>query len=156
MPSKLHPQLVGCRKSLELTYAQLQAQGISPLANPKNLDIKDLPLKSTLQPGYPTAQSGAASFLWLTKATELLLKGRARALVTAPIAKQAWHAAGHHYPGQTERLKELVGADQASMLFTAVSPQNGWRFNTLLATTHIPLAAVPQAVSYTHLRAHET
>tara|TARA_B100000579_G_C22226876_1_gene574276 strand:- start:3 stop:578 length:576 start_codon:yes stop_codon:yes gene_type:complete len=25
------------------------------------------------------------------------------------------------------------------MLFTAISPHNGWRFNTLLATTHIPL-----------------
>ena len=25
------------------------------------------------------------------------------------------------------------------MLFTAISPNNGWRFNTLLATTHIPL-----------------
>ena len=153
LPSKLHPQLVGCRKSLELTYAELQAQGISPLANPKNLDIKDLPLKSTLQPGYPTAQSGAASFLWLTKATELLLKGRARALVTAPIAKHAWHAAGHHYPGQTERLKELVGADQASMLFTAISPQNGWRLNTLLATTHIPLAAVPKVLTPELVRA---
>ena len=25
------------------------------------------------------------------------------------------------------------------MLFTAISPKNGWRFNTLLATTHIPI-----------------
>ena len=25
------------------------------------------------------------------------------------------------------------------MLFTAISPMNGWRFNTLLATTHVPL-----------------
>ena len=54
LPSKLHPQLVGCRKSLELTYAQLQAQGISPLANPKNLDIKDLPPVSYTHLTLPT------------------------------------------------------------------------------------------------------
>ena len=60
-------------------------------------------------------------------------------LITAPIAKHIWHAAGHTYPGQTERLAELGGAHQASMLFTAVSPHTGWRLNTLLATTHIPL-----------------
>ncbi len=33
------------------------------------------------------------------------------------------------------------------MLFTARSPQGHWRFNTLLATTHIPLAAVPSALT---------
>ncbi|MCP4453569.1 MAG: 4-hydroxythreonine-4-phosphate dehydrogenase, partial [Planctomycetes bacterium] len=69
------------------------------------------------------------------------------ALVTAPIAKHAWHAAGHDYPGQTERLAELDGTRQASMLFTAISPNHGWRLNTLLATTHIPLHQVPTALT---------
>ncbi|HGY5535993.1 MAG: 4-hydroxythreonine-4-phosphate dehydrogenase PdxA [Prochlorococcus sp.] len=147
LPSKLHPKLVGCRQSIELTYARLKARGISPLANPKNLDIQDLPLESKLQPGHPTAKTGAASFEWLTQATDLLLQGQGRALVTAPIAKHAWHAAGHHYPGQTERLKELTGADQASMLFTAISPKSGWRLNTLLTTTHVPLVAVPKLLT---------
>ena len=62
-------------------------------------------------------------------------------------AKASWHAAGFHYPGQTERLAELAGVAEASMLFTARSPHGGWRFNTLLATTHIPLAAVPAQLS---------
>ena len=33
------------------------------------------------------------------------------------------------------------------MLFTAVSPNNGWRMNTLLATTHIPLKEVTKQLS---------
>ena len=33
------------------------------------------------------------------------------------------------------------------MLFTAVSPTSGWRLNTLLATTHIPLSQVPEAMT---------
>ena len=86
--------------------------------------------------------AGAASFAWLTRAAELVLAGEADALVTAPIAKASWKAAGHAYPGQTERLAELTGVDDAAMLFTAVAPGGGWRLNTLLATTHIPLAEV--------------
>ena len=33
------------------------------------------------------------------------------------------------------------------MLFTAKSPITGWRFNTLLATTHIPLCEVPKQLT---------
>jgi 4-hydroxythreonine-4-phosphate dehydrogenase len=77
----------------------------------------------------------------------LLQHSQARALVTAPIAKHLWHAAGHRYPGQTERLAELAGSDRSSMLFTAVSPYSAWRLNTLLATTHIPLGTVAQTLT---------
>ena len=38
------------------------------------------------------------------------------------------------------------------MLFTARSPRRDWRLNTLLATTHIPLAAVPAALSAERLQ----
>ena len=136
------PLLVGCRRWLESVYAQRQQGTGSPWADPARLEILDLPLSEEISPGHPNAASGAASFAWLTAATELVLNGACQALVTAPIAKQFWHAAGHHYPGQTERLAELAGVQEASMLFTARSPQSGWRLNTLLATTHIPLTQV--------------
>jgi 4-hydroxythreonine-4-phosphate dehydrogenase len=63
----------------------------------------------------------------------LLQHSQARALVTAPIAKHLWHAAGHRYPGQTERLAELAGSDRSSMLFTAVSPYSAWRLKHLVS-----------------------
>ncbi|MEB3177355.1 MAG: 4-hydroxythreonine-4-phosphate dehydrogenase PdxA [Synechococcus sp.] len=143
----LDPLLVGCRHWLQSTYEQLQACCSAPLANPAELSMLDLPLESTVQPGTGSSRSGAAGFAWLTAATEAVLQGDCHALVTAPIAKHWWHQAGHHYPGQTERLAELCGSSDAAMLFTARSPQSGWRFNTLLATTHIPLAAVPNQLS---------
>ncbi|MCP4973247.1 MAG: 4-hydroxythreonine-4-phosphate dehydrogenase PdxA [Prochlorococcus sp.] len=148
LPADLNPKLIGCRNSLEHTHAQLKAKGVIELANPKNLDIEDIPVQEIPEPGQPTAQTGAISFKWLTQATEIVMRNQARALVTAPIAKHAWHAAGHHYPGQTERLSELAGANwKASMLFTAISPHSKWRLNTLLATTHIPLASVPTEIT---------
>ncbi len=141
------PLLVGCRRWLERTYKQLNSCSTAPLADPAALEVLDLPLEQPLAPGQAGAASGDASFQWLSAAVEEVLSGSCSALVTAPIAKHAWYAAGHHYPGQTERLAELCGNAAASMLFTARSPQSGWRLNTLLATTHIPLAAVPQQLS---------
>jgi len=109
--------------------------------------MDDLPIHDEITPGAASPESGAASFRWLSHAVSRVKQEHRRALVTAPIAKHAWHAAGHDYPGQTERLAELDGAPQASMLFTAVSPNHGWRLNTLLATTHIPLQHVPAALT---------
>ncbi len=146
-PAAQPPLLVGCRRWLEETYTQLKGQTDAPLADPAQLEVVDCPLEQPVKPGTPSAISGEASFRWLTQAVELVQQGSGQALVTAPIAKQHWHAAGHDYPGQTERLAELAGAKEASMLFTARSPQSGWRLNTLLATTHIPLQQVPQALN---------
>ena len=69
------------------------------------------------------------------------MEENAKALITAPISKIAWHKAGHVFAGQTELLGKLTNK-KTSMLFTAISPNNGWRFNTLLATTHIPLIKI--------------
>ena len=142
---------MGCRRWLQASYDQLLLRCNEPLADPSQLEIVDEPLREDVRPGSISAAAGAASFTWLTRATEAVLDGRAQALVTAPIAKTAWHQAGHHYPGQTERLAELCGCDDAAMLFTARSPQSGWRFNTLLATTHLPLNRVPTALTPKHL-----
>jgi len=141
------PLLVGCRRWLEASYQQLRHRTSDPLADPADLQLIDQPLPAAIAPGEAGAASGDASFHWLSQAVELVQSGRCRALVTAPIAKHAWHAAGHRYPGQTERLAELAGVAEAAMLFTARSPRGGWRLNTLLATTHIPLAAVPAALA---------
>ena len=139
--------LVGCRRWLEEQHRQLRVAGCTALADPAGICMVDLPLAEPITPGQTEAAAGAASFAWLTQATQLVLEGRCRALVTAPIAKASWQAAGHRYPGQTERLAELCGVGEASMLFTARAPHGRWRLNTLLATTHIPLAEVPRRLN---------
>jgi 4-hydroxythreonine-4-phosphate dehydrogenase len=136
-------RVVGCRRWLEHSYNVLRGRSAEPLADPATLDMLDSPLAEAVTPGQGTAASGAASFTWLNQALQLIREGAGRDLVTGPIAKAAWHAAGHHYPGQTERLAEFCGVPRASMLFTAKPARGSWRFNTLLATTHIPLAEVP-------------
>ena len=134
----IKPLLVGCKNNLHETYSKLIKHGIDNIPHPNKLDIIDIPLDKKVIPGIVDKYSGSASFKWLVNATNILLEGKANALVTAPISKIAWHKAGHKFAGQTELLGKLTNR-QTSMLFTAISPNNGWRFNTLLATTHLSL-----------------
>jgi len=137
----IKPLLVGCKNNIYTTYKMLIKHGTNNIPNPDKLDIIDIPLDKKIIPGVVNKYTGSASFKWLLNATHKLLEGKANALVTAPISKIAWHKAGHQFAGQTELLGKLTNK-KTSMLFTAVSPNNGWRFNTILATTHIPLNKV--------------
>ena len=143
---KIKPLLVGCKKNICLTYSALIKREINNLPNLEKLDIIDIPLEKKVIPGVVDENTGSASFKWLLNATNVILEGKANALVTAPISKIAWHKAGHEFAGQTELLGKLTNK-KTSMLFTAVSPTNGWRLNTLLATTHIPFDKVNDTLS---------
>jgi len=142
----IQPLLVGCKNNIYQTYSNLLQNGINNIPNPNKLDIVDIPLQKKIIPGKVNKYTGEMSFEWLLNATNILLEGKANALVTAPISKIAWHKAGHKFAGQTELLGKLTNK-KTSMLFTAISPINGWRFNTLLATTHIPLNKVSDALT---------
>jgi 4-hydroxythreonine-4-phosphate dehydrogenase len=139
--------LVGCRQWLRRTHRHLRPLIEGELADPEDFEVLDLPLPREVEPGQPGALTGEASFRWLDAAVAAVQAGRGQALVTAPIAKEHWHAAGHRLAGQTDRLAQLCDGADAAMLFTAVSPHSGWRFNTLLATTHVPLAGVPTGLN---------
>ena len=137
----LHPILVGCKNNIFETYKKLNDHGIYNIKDPNELEIIDIPLEKKVIPGKVNKHTGAASFKWLSHATKILLEGKAKALITAPISKIAWHKAGHNFAGQTELLGNLTNK-KTSMLFTAISPNNGWRFNTLLTTTHISINSI--------------
>ncbi|ACK67538.1 4-hydroxythreonine-4-phosphate dehydrogenase [Rippkaea orientalis PCC 8801] len=137
--------VIGTRSLLQDTYQRLHSQGVS-LAHPDTLDLVDIPLDTTTKAeiilGRGNAASGKASFAYLQEAINLTLSGEFQGIVTAPIAKSCWKAAGYHYPGQTEVLAQKAGVDKFGMLFVARSPYTGWTLRTLLATTHIPLNQV--------------
>jgi 4-hydroxythreonine-4-phosphate dehydrogenase len=132
-------------------YLRNQIPPIVELANPAGLNIIDVPLapaiRDDIQIGQGNAASGAASFAYLDLAIDRTLAGEFDAIVTAPIAKSAWLAAGHHFPGQTELLAAKANLDRFGMLFVGVSPHTGWTLRALLATTHISLVQVPQTLT---------
>jgi len=145
IPDNIDFTLVGSKRNLLNTYNHLKALGLEKLANPNYLKIYDLEISSS--DNDPKSSYGNSSFYYLTKAIEIVKQYRNSALVTGPICKKSWSLAGHYFSGQTEVLAKSCGVKNVGMLFTAKSPITGWRFNTLLATTHIPLCEVPKQLS---------
>lgn len=137
--------IVGSQAHLQETYDRLAAT--CNLADLNRLTLLDIPLEQPITLGIGNAASGAASFQYLEAAIAHTLAGRFEAIVTGPIAKSAWKAAGHLYPGQTELLAERANVKRFGMLFVAQSPHTGWSLRTLLATTHIPLRQVADALT---------
>jgi 4-hydroxythreonine-4-phosphate dehydrogenase len=146
--------VVGSRSLLQQTYQKLQQTFTSKekaLANPDEFPILDIPLDRAIAAqitvGTGNAASGEMSFAYLEEAIVRTKRGEFQGIVTAPIAKSCWKAAGHHYPGQTEVLAQQAGVEKFGMLFVARSPHTDWILRTLLATTHIPLNRVPTALT---------
>ncbi len=145
IPNNIDFLIVGSQKNLENSYNNLKSLGIKNIVDPKNYQIYDI--KIPFESNKPKKSYGNASFFYLKKAIEIVQKYQNAALVTGPICKKSWALAGHNYSGQTELLAESCQAKNVGMLFTAKSPITNWRFNTLLATTHIPLCEVPNKLS---------
>jgi len=81
----------------------------------------------------------------LTAACDGCLDGRYAAMVTGPVHKGIINDAGLRFSGHTELLAERCGAEPVMLLATP-----GLR--VALATTHLPLAAVPAALNRDLLR----
>lgn len=77
----------------------------------------------------------------LTAAIDGCLKGEFAAMVTAPVHKGVINEAGIPFSGHTEFLAAQTGTPQVVMMLAT----EGLR--VALVTTHIPLSAVPQAIS---------
>ncbi|MDJ0736000.1 MAG: 4-hydroxythreonine-4-phosphate dehydrogenase PdxA [Nostocaceae cyanobacterium] len=136
--------VVGSKEVLINTYGKLD---IATMANPGDLSVMDLPLEEPITTGVGNAASGRASFNYMQWAIAHTLAGEFDGIVTGPIAKSAWRAAGYDYPGQTELLAQKAGVERFGMLFVARSPHTGWTLRCLLATTHIPLSQVSQVLT---------
>jgi 4-hydroxythreonine-4-phosphate dehydrogenase len=86
------------------------------------------------------AMAGGLSGEAVEVATRMALLGDVDGIVTAPIDKSALLAGGYDFPGHTEMLAALTKRDVAMMLASD-------KLRVVLATTHIPLREVPDALT---------
>ncbi len=68
-------------------------------------------------PGSVSAKTGAAGFRYVEKSIEAALAKQVSAVATAPLNKEALHAAGIRYPGHTEMFTEKMQAARSCMTF---------------------------------------
>ena len=88
--------------------------------------------------GRVDAAAGQTAFLAIVQATADAMAGRVRAIVTAPISKEALAAAGLSWRGHTDLLAHLCGVTDVAMMFWSD------RLRVVLTTVHVPLAEVPR------------
>jgi 4-hydroxythreonine-4-phosphate dehydrogenase len=69
------------------------------------------------EPGSVSAKTGAAGFRYVEKSIDAALKKQVAAVATAPLNKEALHAAGITYPGHTEMFAEKMAAERSCMTF---------------------------------------
>ncbi len=95
--------------------------------------------------GKPTPASGAAQLAWIDAACDLVSRGGADALVTGPVSKETIARSGvpgaKGFLGHTEHLQRRLHAREVVMAFWSPA------LVTALATTHLPLARVPRALT---------
>lgn len=75
------------------------------------------------------------------------LDGRYQGLVTGPVHKAAINDGGIAYRGTTELLADQAGAEVVMMLATTSAGAGQRPLRVALATTHLPLRAVPDAIT---------
>ena len=87
------------------------------------------------RPRGPSAAGGRAAVKYVKQSVGLARAGSAAAIVTAPISKKAIHLAGHNWPGHTELLADLAGAEMEYVAMLFVAPG----MKVALLTTHSSL-----------------
>ncbi|RMH88686.1 4-hydroxythreonine-4-phosphate dehydrogenase PdxA [Lysobacter pythonis] len=138
-PATLQRAAAALGLPLRLLPAEAEAE------RPGDLPLHAIPLPD--QPpafGQPDPRNARAVIASLSEAARACLDGRCGGLVTGPTHKASLNEGGIAYTGTTELLAGLTGREVVMML-----ARPGLR--VALATTHLPLRAVADAITPTAL-----
>lgn len=102
--------------------------------------VHHVPLGAPEVPGHPDPRNARHVLAMLALAADGCLRGDFDAVVTGPVQKSSINEGGVPFSGHTEFFAERAGAEVVMML---ASPE----LRVTLATTHLPLSAVPAAIT---------
>ena len=103
-------------------------------------EIEHVPLARAVVPGRLDPANSSYVLAVLERALRGCLAGEYHAMVTAPVQKSVINDAGIAFTGHTEFLAEKSRVPRVVMMLV------GGGLRVALATTHLPLAAVPGAI----------
>ena len=103
--------------------------------------VEHVPLARPCTPGKLDPANAHYVLAVLDRAIRGCMQGEFAAMVTAPVQKSVINDAGIAFTGHTEYLAEHAGAAHVVMMLV------GGGLRVALATTHLPLAAVPRAIT---------
>jgi 4-hydroxythreonine-4-phosphate dehydrogenase len=140
--ARCNPVVIGDAKRLAQAAALLASPAeivtVATVADARQvagrINVIDLDLlPDDLAWGQLSAVAGHAAYEYIRVASELAVRGEVQAICTAPLNKEALHAAGHVFPGHTELLAHLTGTEEVSMMLSTP------KLKVIHVTTHIGL-----------------
>lgn len=105
------------------------------------LDVLDVPLAAPCRAGTVDPANARHVLAMLDRAIDGCVSGEFAAMVTAPVHKAVINEAGIAFSGHTEYLAERTSTPRVVMMLV------GGGLRVALVTTHLPLAAVPAAIT---------
>jgi 4-hydroxythreonine-4-phosphate dehydrogenase len=124
---------------LPLALSAFDAAITASAHRPGHLHVLPVPLAQTARFGQLDRANGDAVIAMLAAAADGAERGVFDAIVTAPVQKSVLNDAGHAFSGHTEFFAERVGCEVVMMLVAG-------SLRVALATTHLPLRAVADAI----------
>ncbi len=112
-----------------------------PQSRPGLLEVLHVPLAAPARPGRLDVANAPYVLSLLDHAISGCLFGNFNAMVTAPVHKGVISDSGIAFSGHTEYLAEKTGTPRVVMMLA------GGGLRVALATTHLPLSAVPAAIT---------
>jgi 4-hydroxythreonine-4-phosphate dehydrogenase len=109
--------------------------------------VVDVPLAAHVVPGVLDAENGRAVLATLDLALEGVQAGWFDAIVTAPLQKSTINQAGVAFSGHTEYLAEKTNTPQVVMMLAGQPAGDQPYLRVALATTHLALKDVPDAIT---------
>ena len=159
------PVLIGDFEFLQNLAAQINTairltriDSLNEVANAANavnaasILILHCPLSVPVVAGACDARNGLSVLATLDLAIEGAVRGLFAAIVTAPLQKSTINAAGVAFSGHTEYLAEKTHTNKVVMLLACAKTGSSSRpLRVALATTHLPLRAVADAINVAEL-----
>jgi 4-hydroxythreonine-4-phosphate dehydrogenase len=135
------PGLIAQRaRDLDIALTLEPYRSDTPSLRTGTLGVAAVPLRTPSVAGRLDPRNAAYVLDTLARAADGAIAGEFDAIVTAPVHKGVINDAGIHFTGHTEFFADRAGCDVVMMLAAA-------RLRVALATTHLPLAAVPAAIT---------
>ncbi len=130
------------RKALNIPNFSLNSVATAREANPRRANlINCLDDNARVELGKASGYAGEAAFISLEMAVADLIEHQIDLLVTAPINKHTIQSKDFNFAGHTEYLQEKLSSGDVLMLMVSEYLKVG------VATGHIPLSQVPEAIT---------
>jgi len=143
-PELLQARAAALGLAINLTEADFSAAPQAHRAG--SLKVLPVTLASPVTAGQLNTDNAHYVLNTLKAATDACLAGHCQALVTAPVQKSVINDAGIAFSGHTEFLAERCGVEKVVMMLATRE------LRVALATTHLPLRQVPDALTAESLR----